>query len=62
MLICDAEVPSDAVDVKVHGGWVTLTGEVGHQHQSDAAFTDIASMCGVVGVTNKIKVIARRRQ
>ena len=62
MLIWDAEMPSDAVDVKVHGGWVTLTGEVDHQHQSDAAFTDVASMCGVVGITNEIKVIARKQQ
>jgi osmotically-inducible protein OsmY len=55
-LIWDTEVPSDAVDIKVHEGWITLKGEVSSQYQSDAAYDDVASLYGVYGVTNEIKV------
>ena len=56
-LIWDTEVPSDTVDVKVQEGWITLTGDVSFQFQSDAAYDDVASLYGVYGVTNEIKVI-----
>src|SRR6476469_6953785 len=55
-LIWDTEVPSDSIDVKVNDGWITLTGDVGFQFQSDAAYDDLASLYGVYGVTNEIKV------
>jgi osmotically-inducible protein OsmY len=55
-LIWDVEVPSDFVDVKVDGGWVTLKGNVGYQFESDAAYGDVASLYGVLGVTNEIVV------
>lgn len=55
-LIWDVEVPSDSVDVKVHDGWVTLKGNVSYQFESDAAYDDVASLYGVYGVTNEIKV------
>jgi osmotically-inducible protein OsmY len=55
-LIWDVEVPSDAIDVKVQDGWVTLTGDVGFQFQSDAAYEDVSRLYGVGGVTNEIKV------
>ena len=55
-LIWDVEVPSDAVDVKVGDGWVTLTGDVSYQFQSNAAYEDVAGLYGVVGVTNEIRV------
>jgi osmotically-inducible protein OsmY len=55
-LIWDTEVPSDAVDIKVHEGRITLKGEVSSQYQSDAAYDDVASLYGVYGVTNEIKV------
>ena len=55
-LISDAEVPSDSIDVKVQDGWVTLTGHVGFQFQSDAAYEDVSRLYGVAGVTNEIKV------
>jgi osmotically-inducible protein OsmY len=55
-LIWDTEVPSDAVDVAVHDGWVTLKGDVSYQFESDAAYDDVASLYGVYGVTNEIKV------
>ena len=56
ILIWDAEVPAELIDVKVDDGWVTLTGDVSFQFESDAAFEDVADMLGVVGVTNEIRV------
>ena len=55
-LIWDTDVPSELVDVKVDDGWITLKGDVDYQFQSDAAYDDIASLYGVYGVTNEIKV------
>jgi BON domain len=55
-LIWDTEVPSDSVDVKVKDGWITLNGDVLYQFQSDAAYDDVATLYGVYGVTNEIKV------
>jgi osmotically-inducible protein OsmY len=55
-LIWDAEVPSDSIDVKVQDGWVTLTGDVSFQFQSDAAYEDVSRLYGVAGVTNEITV------
>jgi osmotically-inducible protein OsmY len=49
--------PAGGIDVKVASGWVTLTGQVQHQSQSDAAFEDVASLEGVGGITNKIRVV-----
>ena len=56
-LIGDADVPADAVDIKVRDSWVTLKGEVKHQFQSDAAFDDVAGLEGVGGITNAIRVV-----
>ena len=56
-LMWDPEIPGDYIDVDVKDGWVTLKGEVDHQYQSDQAFDHAASLYGVTGVTNKIKVI-----
>jgi osmotically-inducible protein OsmY len=55
-LIWDTEVPSDMIDVSVQEGWLTLKGDVAYQFQSDAAYDDVASLYGVYGVTNEIKV------
>jgi osmotically-inducible protein OsmY len=55
-LIWDTDVPSDLVDVQVEDGWITLKGDVGYQFESDAAYDDVASLYGVYGVTNEIKV------
>ena len=55
-LIWDTEVPSDSVDVKVPEGWITLKGDVTYQFQSNAAYDDVATLYGVYGVTNEIKV------
>ncbi|MBV9417439.1 MAG: BON domain-containing protein [Solirubrobacterales bacterium] len=56
LLIWDTDVPSDSVDVEVENGWVSLTGNVTHQFQSDAAYDDVASMRGVYGITNEVVV------
>jgi len=56
ILMWDAEVPSEAIDVDVHDGWITLKGDVPFQFQSDDAFDDVAGLLGVVGVTNEIRV------
>jgi osmotically-inducible protein OsmY len=56
ILMWDADVPAELIDVKVGEGWVTLTGDVSYQFESDAAFEDVADMLGVVGVTNSIRV------
>ena len=57
-LTWDTEVPSDTLDVKVDEGWITLKGDVSFQFQSDAAYDDVASLYGVYGVTNEIRVNA----
>ena len=56
-LIWDPRIPAEAIEVKVDSGWITLTGEVKHQSQSDAAFEDVASIEGAGGITNEIRVV-----
>jgi osmotically-inducible protein OsmY len=58
-LIWDPEIPGDYIDVHVKDGWVTLKGDVDFQYQSDRAFDHAASLYGVTGVTNDIKVVER---
>jgi len=57
ILMWDIEVPADSVDVKVSDGWITLKGTVTYQFESDAAYEDVASLYGVFGITNEIKVV-----
>ncbi|MDA0159879.1 BON domain-containing protein [Solirubrobacter ginsenosidimutans] len=59
-LIWDSEIPGEFLDVKVKDGWLTLKGQLSHQWQSDEAFDRVASLHGVTGVTNEIKVDERR--
>jgi osmotically-inducible protein OsmY len=56
ILIWDVDVPSDAVDVRVNDGWVTLKGDVSYQFESNAAYEDVAGLYGILGVTNEIRV------
>ena len=56
-LVWDPEIPGSYLDVHVADGWVTLKGEVDSQYQSDIAFEHVASLYGVTGVTNDIKVV-----
>jgi osmotically-inducible protein OsmY len=52
----DSEIPGDTIRVSVKDGWVTLKGDVGFQFQSDEAFNRVASLYGVTGVTNEVRV------
>lgn len=62
-LAWDHEAPTESIDADVADGWVTLSGDVSYQFESDAAYQAIAVLSGVVGVTNEIKVVnpLRRR-
>lgn len=55
-LAWDVSVPSDAVKVKVEGGWVTLSGEVKWQFQRLAAGEDAHRLSGVRGISNQITI------
>jgi osmotically-inducible protein OsmY len=55
-LAWDVSVPSDAVQVRVEQGWVTLTGEVGWHYQREAAEQDVRRLHGVVGVSNQVSL------
>lgn len=56
-LMSSAQVPADRVDVRVANGWLTLTGEVRHQHENNAAYEAVCELPGIGGITNEIKVI-----
>jgi osmotically-inducible protein OsmY len=55
----NSTLPSDAIEITVQNGWITLSGEVGWGFEHDAAAQDVRRLWGVVGVTNNIKVKAR---
>jgi osmotically-inducible protein OsmY len=59
-LIWDVEIPGGYLDVHVKDGWVTLKGDVDFQFQSNAAFDHVATLHGVTGVTNEIRVVEAR--
>ena len=52
----DAKIPKWAVKVKVHDGWITLSGAVGWQYQRMAAELAVRRLSGVTGVTNLIEI------
>jgi osmotically-inducible protein OsmY len=56
-LIWDERLHAHQIDVDVADAWVTLKGEVKHQHESDAAFEDVSKLDDVGGITNAIKVV-----
>jgi osmotically-inducible protein OsmY len=56
-LIRDTEVPADSIQVKVHHGWVTLSGYVEYEPQRVAAYDDIATLDGVTGISNEITLL-----
>jgi osmotically-inducible protein OsmY len=53
----DTEVPDEFVEVKVQDSWLTLSGTVTYQLESDGAYDDVAALQGVLGITNEIKVV-----
>jgi osmotically-inducible protein OsmY len=58
-LAWDVSVPSNAVQIKVEKGWVTLTGTVDWNFQKEAAADDIRCLLGVVGVSNQTVIKPR---
>ena len=53
------QIPSDAIKVKVDGGWVTLEGSVNWNYQRKRAERAIRYLMGVKGVSNLVKVKKR---
>ncbi|MDP4003335.1 BON domain-containing protein [Methylobacterium sp. NEAU K] len=49
-------LPKDAIQIKVAGGWITLTGSVRWQYQAMGAEAAVRKLSGVYGVTNLITV------
>ncbi len=49
-------VPTDAVQVKVLKGWVTLTGHVDWNYQRAAAANAVQGLSGMTGVSNMITI------
>ena len=56
MLAWDSVVPSDAIQVTVRDGWVTLTGKVNWHYQRSSAERDVRKLSGVRGVINNIEM------
>jgi osmotically-inducible protein OsmY len=56
-LMWDPELRPDYLDAHVKDGWATLKGDVDHQFQSDKVFDHVATLAGVSGITNHIKVV-----
>jgi osmotically-inducible protein OsmY len=50
------QVPDDQIDVRVANGWLTLSGQVKHQSESNAAFEAVSGLTSG-GITNKIHVV-----
>jgi osmotically-inducible protein OsmY len=56
-LMSSPDVPADMIDVRVADTWLTLSGQVKHQADSNAAFEAVSGLPRVGGITNKIQVI-----
>lgn len=59
MIGWNTAIPANAVQVSVHKGWVTLTGEVEWQYQKEAAAKTVRALAGVTGIHNKIALTPR---
>lgn len=55
----DVLVPPNAVDVLVHDGWVTLSGNVNWYFEKTSAEDDVRKLSGVRGITNMIAIKPR---
>ena len=55
----DVLVPPNAVDVLVHDGWLTLSGNVHWYFEKASAEEDVRKLSGVRGVTNMIAIEPR---
>jgi osmotically-inducible protein OsmY len=57
-LIRDADIPAESIEVSVRDGWVTLTGYVEYEPQRVAAYDRVATLDGVMGISNDIALLA----
>lgn len=57
-LIRDPDVPAESIEVRVHNGWVTLTGYVEYEPQRVVAYDRVATLDGVMGISNDIALLA----
>ncbi len=55
-LAWDTSVPPDVITVKVEKGWITLIGQVPWHYQKQAAEQAIATLRGVIGISNQLLV------
>ncbi len=53
----NTQLPSDALQVKVQKGFVTLTGRVDWQYQRMSAENAVRKLSGVIGITNLIEIV-----
>jgi osmotically-inducible protein OsmY len=60
-LVDAPELAADWLDVEVADGWATLKGNVAHQRQSDIAFSAVAALHDIAGLSNAITVTAQLR-
>lgn len=51
-------LPADAINVRVEGGWLTLSGTVAWQYQRQDAADSVRYLLGVIGVSNQIALKA----
>ena len=56
-LISSSDALAEKIEVRVSAGWVTLSGQVKHQQDSNAAFDAVSRLPRVGGITNKIRVV-----
>jgi osmotically-inducible protein OsmY len=56
-LMSSPDVPDDMIEVHVADAWLTLSGQVKHQSDSNAAFEAVSGLPRVGGITNKIQVV-----
>ena len=57
-LMWTSSVPINFINIMVENGWVTLSGDVDWQYQSNAAADAVRPLLGVTGLTNLIQVRA----
>jgi len=57
VLMLDSLVPSEAIDVKVKDGVLTLSGDVSWQYQREAAEDDVLPLIGIVDIDDQITVV-----
>jgi osmotically-inducible protein OsmY len=52
----NVHVPMETIQLKVGGGWLTLTGHVPNWFQRDAAENALRHLRGIIGISNKIAI------